>query len=167
MSVFFIADPHFGDTNIIKYENRPFANAAEMDETIINNWNNVVTSADVCFILGDFSFYNETKTKEITSRLNGHKNLIIGNHDNFTSEYYRNCGFEIVSEYPIIYDGFWMLSHEPLYISENMPYANIFGHVHKNPIYSDYSSRSFCACADRLNFTPISFQDIKNKMGNK
>lgn len=35
MSVFFIADLHFDDERIIKYENRPFENVKQMNETII------------------------------------------------------------------------------------------------------------------------------------
>jgi calcineurin-like phosphoesterase family protein len=42
-----------------------------------------------------------------------------------------------------------------------MPYANIFGHVHANPIYKDFSPQSFCVSVERINYTPISFEEIK------
>lgn len=161
MGVFFIADTHFGDKDILRYENRPFNNVGEMDKVIIDNWNSVISNDDTCFIVGDYSFYGRNKTIEITQGLNGHKCLILGNHDNENEEFYMDCGFEMVSRYPIVYDDFWIVSHKPVYINENMPYANIFGHVHKNPIYSDYSSRSFCVCSDRINFTPVNFEKIK------
>lgn len=45
-----------------------------------------------------------------------------------------------------------------------MPYANLFGHVHNNPIIKDYSSQHFCVSAERINYTPISFEDITKKI---
>jgi len=41
--VFLVADMHFGHESIIKYENRPFANAEAMDNAIIINWNKAVS----------------------------------------------------------------------------------------------------------------------------
>ena len=42
MSVFFIADTHFGDGNILRYENRPFATVEEMDQELVRRWNQKV-----------------------------------------------------------------------------------------------------------------------------
>lgn len=163
-NVYFIADTHFGDQNIMKYENRPFADVVEMDEAIIENWNKTVNVEDEIFVLGDFSFYELEKTTEICTRLNGSKSLILGNHDMNETDYYRACGFEEVYKYPVLYEGYWILSHEPLYINQNMPYANIFGHVHQNKTYVDYSEQSFCVCIERLDYRPIVFHEIKKRM---
>ena len=38
MSVFFTADTHFGHSNVIKYDKRPFTDVAEMNEILIKNW---------------------------------------------------------------------------------------------------------------------------------
>ena len=50
--------------------------------------------------------------------------MIWAIYDTKTPRYYRECGFENVSKYPIIFEGFWMLSHELLYVNDNMTYAN-------------------------------------------
>ncbi len=163
--VWFIADTHFGHKAILNYEKRPFASVEEMDEKIISNWNSVVLPDDSVFVLGDFSLYGKEKTTEICNKLNGHKYLIIGNHDTESEQYYRECGFKNAVAYPIILDNFWILSHEPLYINSNMPYANIYGHVHNNPSYKDFSAQSFCVCCERLDYTPVEFDEIKRRMG--
>lgn len=49
-------------------------------------------------------------------------------------------------------------------ISVNTPFANVFAHVHDDPAYKDYSCRSFCVSAERINYTPVEFKLIKEKM---
>lgn len=165
--VFFIADTHFSDSNIIMYENRPFSSANDMDSILVKNWNDTVSENDTVFFLGDFSFCNKEKTAEICHSLNGEKFLVMGNHDTENEHFYYECGFSGVSRYPIIYSNFWILSHEPLYINRNMPYANIFGHVHGNPIYKDVSERSFCVSVERINYTPIEISEIQRRILEK
>ncbi len=159
MSVFFIADTHFGDSRIRSYENRPFSNTTEMDETMIRNWNDTVSADDTVWHLGDFGA--DGHEAETVCKLNGHIRLVKGNHDVQSSEYYRRCGFEEVYDMPVILDSFWMLSHEPLYVCTNMPYADIFGHVHASPLFRDYSRQHFCVSAERIRYRPISFDAIK------
>ena len=54
--IFFTADTHFGHNNVIRFCNRPFSSAAEMDEVMIRNWNARVTGGDTVYILGDMFF---------------------------------------------------------------------------------------------------------------
>ena len=162
--IFFIADTHFGHNEIIKYENRPFSDIDEMDRILISNWNNTVSDSDTVFMLGDFSAYPKDKSQEICRCLKGRKFLVMGNHDTQSENYYHEIGFESVSRYPIIIENFWILSHEPLYINKNMPYANIFGHVHSNPIYKDFSPQSFWVSAERINYTPLDFNTIRKEI---
>lgn len=158
MAIYFFADPHFDDDDIRRYENRPFATVQEMNETIISNWNHLVTPADTVFLLGDIG------AESYISRLNGVKYLVRGNHDTAPNSHYREIGFTEVYDLPVIFSEYWMLSHEPLYINRNMPYANIFGHVHNNPAYKDISSRSFCVSAERIGYTPVSLEHIRTAM---
>ncbi len=53
MKIFFIADMHFGDDNIRKYENRPFDTVDEMNEALIRNWNGAVNADDEVYVIGD------------------------------------------------------------------------------------------------------------------
>lgn len=161
---FIIADTHFGHKNIITYENRPFADVDEMDGCLIDNWNSVVGKNDKIYILGDFALTSKERLAEIVHQLNGYKILILGNHDNYTVELYHGVGFNVVSPYPIIVNDWFILSHQPLYINANMPYANIFGHVHGNKQYRDFSKQSFCASCERTNFAPVELDYAIAKM---
>lgn len=162
MAIYFIADTHFGEENIRRYENRPYASKTEMTEALIQNWNELITKADEVYVLGDFGASGSET--EILGRLNGIKYLVKGNHDIYSNEYYRQAGFAEVYDCPILLEKFWILSHEPLYVNENMPYANLFGHVHNSPLFKDYSSQHFCVSVERTAYAPISFEQIKKKM---
>ena len=162
MKVFFIADTHFGEANILRYENRPFADADKMDEAMIARWNAAVRPEDIVYHLGDFGA--EGSEADLLHRLNGIKYLIKGNHDTKSNGEYRAFGFSEVYDHPIILDGFWILSHEPLYVNMNMPYANLFGHVHAAPAYRDYSTQHVCVSVERIGYAPLSFDEIKSRI---
>lgn len=156
---FFIADTHFGEEPIRLYENRPFPDTGSMDEALISRWNSVVGPEDSVYLLGDFGANGYEA--QILSRLKGRKYLVKGNHDTLSNREYRAFGFAEVYDHPIILDGFWILSHDALYINTNMPYANLFGHVHNSPIIKDYSSQHYCVSVERIHYTPIEFATIK------
>lgn len=162
--IFFIADTHFGSEAVRRFENRPFTSTREMDAMMIERWNSVVTSGDIVWHLGDFGA--EGCEERLLSKLNGTILFVKGNHDTESNEYYRQAGFREVYDYPILFNSFWLLSHEPLYVSENTPYANIFGHVHQNPMYRDHSNHHFCVSAERIHYTPILFEDIVKKVAD-
>ncbi len=162
MSIFFIADTHFSDANILRYENRPFENVAEMNRVMIENWNNLVKEDDVVYILGDFGA--DGQEASVLSRLNGAKYLVKGNHDEKPNDYYRDAGFREVYDCPIIIENFWILSHEPLYVNSNMPYANLFGHVHNSPLFKTYSNQHYCVSVERIDYMPVSFESIAAKI---
>ena len=164
--VYLIADTHFGGDEIIRYENRPFATVDEMTQCFIANWNETVTDEDTIYVLGDFST-NQTEEEDqaILKELRGNKILIMGNHDQHrTPEQWRNLGFAECSQWPILYQNFFLLSHEPLYINQNMPYANIYGHVHGNVTYQSVTGQSACVCVERLQYTPIAFEELVERM---
>lgn len=167
-----IGDLHFYDKDIIDMAPREFAFVEEMNKHIIESWNSVTAKDDTVIVNGDFiefRYCTQRAGYDILDQLNGHIILIVGNHDLPYLDYYRQYNQENdndwdrieIFEYPILKDDFWIISHEPQFVSEAAPYANIFAHVHLNPMYKTISTRSFCTSAERLGYKPILLSDIK------
>ena len=136
-----------------------------MDAKIVDNCNKTVKQKDWIYILGDFALANKKRIIELIKSLNGYKIFVLGNHDRcYSYAWWNTAGFDMVSAYPIIIDEWFILSHEPLYTNSNMPYVNIFGHVHGNPQYSDLSKQHFCVSCERIDYTPIDMKKIINKI---
>jgi calcineurin-like phosphoesterase family protein len=162
---FFISDMHFGHERMLTYENRPFNSLAELDETLIKNWNNKIKKQYHVYVLGDVSLYHKEKTKEIINQLNGYKILIMGNHDRHRStKCWKDIGFQEVSKYPILFQDKFLLSHEPRYeIGDTNLYYNIHGHLHSHG--SLYRPEIFYnVCVERNNYRPVDFDVIKKKL---
>lgn len=80
--VWFTADTHFGHANIIKHCNRPFKTVGDMDQQLIDKWNNVVAKNDTVYHLGDFALTkSESAIEQYFKQLNGTIHLTLGNHD--------------------------------------------------------------------------------------
>jgi calcineurin-like phosphoesterase family protein len=158
----FTSDTHWGHINIIQYCSRPWVlPSADLckrcgfgrldwaddhgalcvhpdiiahDQALVYNWNSVVGPDDVVFHLGDVAFGSLGDTAKVLSLLNGHKRLIMGNHDRHTKKAYREAGFEEVSrEYSLNIDGFRLkLIHDPKRAEDLWAYdAVLCGHVHE------------------------------------
>lgn len=151
---FVIADPHFGHENVIRYCSRPYKDIEAMNKDLVKKWNEVVTNKDTVFVLGDFAFGKENVAK-YAPLLNGHKILIKGNHDTYSNDFYRQCGFEEVSKYPIVFE-FFLMSHEPLLLSDTTPYYNYYGHVHNDSKFID-NATSKCVSLERTGYRPFCF----------
>lgn len=159
---FVIGDLHYFDPDIIQMSPRAFSSVQEMNEYMIKQWNSEVDEDDTVFVIGDFFDFHHCSREEayeILDQLKGNIILIKGNHDDHL-QYFYDYGIQVI-EYPILKDGFWLLSHEPMFVTEAAPYANIFAHVHLNPMYKTVSSRSFCASAERHDYKPILLSEIK------
>lgn len=84
MTKWITSDLHFGHKNIMKFcpETRGrYSGVDDMDLSMLEEWNSIVTPQDTVYILGDISFRDLKTTMEIVYCLNGSKHLIIGNHD--------------------------------------------------------------------------------------
>ena len=132
---YYISDTHFSHKNILAFDNRPFSSVEEMNETLIRNWNRVVTPEDTVYILGDFHWGKAKDWPAVLEQLTGHKQLIRGNHDlkmPVTPEVKKF--FDDVKDYKEIKDGdqHLVLCHYPIPCFKNMYHGwmHLYGHVH-------------------------------------
>jgi calcineurin-like phosphoesterase family protein len=80
--LYFTSDLHLGHESIMQHCNRPFKTVEEMDKTIIDNWNSIISKDDIVFIIGDFCWRMGSQSIAwYIDRLLGNKILILGNHD--------------------------------------------------------------------------------------
>ena len=137
-----------------------------MNEALIRNWNDTVKVNDKIFMLGDFAFKSAKLLEEIVPQLNGYKILVMGNHDGYSPSRYLSAGFNEVSRYTILTDGFVLMSHEPLFVNDNTPYINLYGHVHNNENAAKVSRNGACVCVELWNYKPILLSELYRKIND-
>jgi len=174
--VWVTSDTHFNHTNIIKYCNRPFSSVEEMNETLVNNWNEVVSQGDTVYHLGDFALGDKLLIPEILRCLNGHINFIMGNHDNLNimenllqNNYLKSVSWEEVirvGKKTIIMNHF-PFGSLPDSLS-NRPIIQLYGHVHSTPDIPWIGlDNQYDVGVDNNNFTPINLYDLLQKIHYK
>lgn len=137
--IFLTSDQHFKHNNIIKYCNRPYTNTHFMDKDIIDKYNQVVKEDDICFHLGDLTMENNPDI--ITSylnKLNGHKHLILGNHDRLKPFQYVDCGYDSVHTSMMLGDKVYM-AHDPS-TAAALPKGSVLYHGHVHGLYNQIVS---------------------------
>lgn len=84
MTTYFVSDTHFGHTNIIRFDRRPWETVEEMDDALISNWCRVVRAEDTVYHLGDVAMWgNRTSPLGYLHQLTGQIRIIPGNHDDW------------------------------------------------------------------------------------
>jgi calcineurin-like phosphoesterase family protein len=152
MTVYLIGDLHLQHKKIIELAKRPFKDLNEMNETIINNWNRVVTNEDTVYFLGDFCF--EEKDKDANywkSRLNGKIIFIRGNHDH--TEMVKLTKATLATNI-----GGILLVHDPY----GLDYTGILihGHHHNKGKLFDVFRRRICVSCELIDYTPIKIDEL-------
>lgn len=165
MTDFFIGDTHFGHTNIIKFvpQRSHFKNIHEHDEFLIERWNSVVKDDDTVYHLGDVFFGNDNLGNSVLCRLRGHKHCILGNHDRSARTKVIMKYFEKV--YGAKYYQKGVLTHIPVHPDqlEHRFQYNIHGHKHEHKLAD---KRYINVSVEQINFTPISWEELKEKFIN-
>jgi calcineurin-like phosphoesterase family protein len=162
--IWFTSDNHFGHARIIDLCQRPFTSVEEMDETMVSNWNSLVSPEDDVYHVGDVSLGKRSETLQIVRRLNGRKYLYI--------DLYESVGFMLMPDIDSIWLGgnHFKISHLPYTgdshsdedryqshrpVDEGLPL--ICGHVHEAWTVKD---RQINVGVDVRGFKPVSAWDI-------
>lgn len=142
---FYIADCHFYHEALnTKMDKRGFASAEQMNEYMIQRWNEKVRNCDETVILGDFSFGDAMQTNSLLKQLNGKKYLIEGNHDRYLK--YRRFDknlFEWIEPYKEIHDNGRkvILSHYPIMCYRDELLIDRFIRITKQTSFLDFEGK--------------------------
>jgi calcineurin-like phosphoesterase family protein len=166
--IWFIADTHFGSHKLATrgFDNpesvRPvFDSAEEHDLWLMDTWNSRVKKRDIVWVLGDLAV-TANRMKSVFPRLLGIKHLVLGNHDKFSAEAYREAGFRHKIGAAIRLDEF-ILTHVPVHPSQ-LEYrwtGNIHGHIHQPGKYPDinikngYMNVNVCVLGGPVNYETL------------
>lgn len=178
--IFIVSDTHFNHKNILTFTDsegkifRNFDSVEEMNQTMIDNWNRVVTPQDIVYHLGDVYFGDPKEADKILHQLKGSKRLLLGNHDDgkdpILHKYFQKILlWRMFPEFKVL------LTHVPVHQSNLKIYVveeeyaegdvgkvqkrfkNLHGHIHQNPSPGeDYVN----CCVEVQNYTPKPLEEL-------
>lgn len=182
-NVFFTSDFHLFHNNVLKFDNRPFADVHEMHKVIEERWNEVVKPEDTVIYLGDLHFARKDDINFVEGMLyalNGTIHYIMGNHDDYR-EIPKNKRFETVQDYLEVrvahmVDGkrvetLFCCMHYPIYSwnkahhGSYMVHGHCHGNLHHGEDASFYNNRRVIDVGCMLTeYKPISYLEVIDKL---
>lgn len=165
-SVWFYSDPHFDHANIIRYCNRPFISAEEMNNTLLREYHNRVKQGDTVYFLGDMTFGRGSKgarywLDKLQSRCDAKFYYIKGSHDNDIHPATNGLAVvEVASEKVISVNGEQvLLIHDPAQVDPSWKGWVVHGHVHNyRPVL--WKTHHINVSCDAVGFRPVSVNYI-------
>ena len=171
MTLWLISDTHFSHANILNFTDaagariRPeFDTVTQMNEAMIERWNSVVKPADHVYHLGDVTMLRGAARKQVEPllrRLNGHKRLVMGNHDLNAAEWYLEF-FEKVMAIRVLNN--WVMTHIPVHPASLGRFTgNIHGHIHRSHVLTSLhhpDPRYVNVSVEVINYTPVPLESI-------
>ena len=149
------SDLHLGHENIIRYTDRPFANAEVMDANLYANWAATVGSEDEVIFVGDVAMRRAVGPhtwERIRDGRGARKCLVIGNHDLTGGGKPRVDGFDDIGTVMCVADDPpLILTHIPMtQVPEGC--VNVHGHTHNEaPRRSPHINVS----VEQLDYRPV------------
>ena len=167
--IYFTSDLHFNHNRDFIWKARGFNSVEEMNETIIKNFNKIITDEDTLYLCGDSMLGMDAQAGlNLLRRLKGQKYLVIGNHDtdNRIASYKESGIFvEVQPQYRVKYKGrTYLITHYPTLVSNNgfNDVINIHGHTHSK---NHLSENPYCynVNVDAWDCVPVDFENIHNE----
>lgn len=159
--IYLFSDTHFDHSNIIKYCNRPFHSAKQMNQELLLNWNNNIKDNEIVYFLGDMSYGRGRHPIDYwLGKLNGEISYIRGNHDTDTIIRAK----VIQDRHGIKYDNYeFLLMHDP-----HRPFGYegwiIHGDKHNNNMkeypFINQKNKTINVCAELVDYTPVNIDRI-------
>lgn len=183
--IWFSSDLHLGHNREFLYVPRGFTSIEEHDETIIKNWNSVISPEDEVYILGDLMLNDNEHGFECIQKLNGWKHIILGNHDTDNRmHYYWQLDKILCNQFAdrLIYKSeptkrkyTFYLSHYPTMTSNmdngapiSQHVINLSGHTHSRSKFYNEMPFIYNVALDAHNNYPVEIEeviaDIKEKV---
>ena len=158
------SDLHLHHEKIIRYCNRPFLTADEMDARLLQAWTEQVGARDRVIVVGDLAKYKgaSDNRRNAIRDLPGEKVLVRGNHEFERTGSIREAGIDD-AWMTVLCEGTppLLLTHVPL---ARVPdgTVNVHGHTHNNaPLRpGPYVN----VCVEQTNYRPVRLRDVR-KLG--
>ena len=165
-TTFVVSDTHFGHSNIIKYCGRPFKNVDEMNQTMVTNWNAVVTQRDTVIHVGDLGWHG---VHYWAKQLNGRKVLVLGNHDGKLSAETKKLFAHVTPMLEAKIEGQTVVfCHYPMMAWSKSHHGSLHLHGHSHGGGEELMSYlRWDVSVDVWNFTPVPWDIIMDKYNYK
>lgn len=171
--IWLTSDLHLGHNRDFIWGPRGFNSVEEHDETIIKNWNKLVSPDDEVWCLGDLMLGDNYTGCQKLNQLAGKIYILAGNHDTSTRvQMYANLRPTILTmglAYILKYQGYrFYLSHYPTIVGNydadkplKQRTINLCGHVHtQDPFYDADKGLIYHVELDAHDNKPVLLDDI-------
>ena len=160
---YFTADLHLNHTGVIEYDDRPYSSVEKMNQCLIDNWNAIITKADIVYILGDFCWSGANTAMIFLQQLKGQIHLIRGNHNSLNLGMRRMFAFVSWQKKIKIDEDRYVLSHYAFrtWAGKDKGVVNLHGHSHGNLEPMKNAIDVGCNVWD---YKPISIEVIRKRL---
>ena len=155
------SDLHLRHANIIRHCKRPFANARDMDRTIMTTWKSTVAAGDTVLNGGDVALAGSLGESGRARILEapGRKILVVGNHD-----FNRKTGLLDAAGHGAA-TGILSIDTDPPMVLTHVPmgvlppdWVNLYGHVHNNEPLRETPHVN--VCVEHTDYRPLPLESL-------